>query len=49
MNFLRGAGYLKIGLVGMEAASGGPAATGESARAAAETPPSDTKPPEMKP
>ena len=31
MNLLRGAGYLKIGLVGMEAASGGPARD-ESAR-----------------
>jgi biopolymer transport protein ExbD len=28
MNLLRGAGYLKIGLVGMEAAPGGPAAPG---------------------
>jgi biopolymer transport protein ExbD len=42
MNLLRGAGYLKIGLVGMEATRGGPAATGEHAR---ET----HSPPEMKP
>jgi biopolymer transport protein ExbD len=32
MNLLRGAGYLKIGLVGMEAAPGGPAATGKPVR-----------------
>jgi biopolymer transport protein ExbD len=48
MNLLRGAGYLKIGLVGMEASAGGPARDG-SARKSTETPSSDTKPPEMKP
>jgi biopolymer transport protein ExbD len=46
MNLLRGAGYLKIGLVGMEATPGGPAATGEHAR---ETHSSEIRPPEMKP
>jgi biopolymer transport protein ExbD len=49
MNLLRGAGYLKIGLVGMEAAPGGPAATGQPARGAAETKSPETKPAEMKP
>jgi biopolymer transport protein ExbD len=50
MNLLRGAGYLKIGLVGMEAAPGGPAAPGEPARgAAAATHSSEAMPPETKP
>jgi biopolymer transport protein ExbD len=49
MNLLRGAGYLKIGLVGMEAARGNSATPGEPARAAAETHSSETRPPEMKP
>jgi len=50
MNLLRGAGYLKIGLVGMEAAPGGPAASGEPAHAAAaETKSSGSKPAETKP
>jgi biopolymer transport protein ExbD len=49
MNLLRGAGYLKIGLVGMEAAAGGPAATSQPARGAAETNSSEARPPETKP
>jgi biopolymer transport protein ExbD len=49
MNLLRGTGYLKIGLVGMEAAPGGPAATGGPARGAAETGSQDAKPAETKP
>ena len=49
MNLLRGAGYLKIGLVGMEAAAGGSAATGEPARGATETKSPEAKPAEMKP
>ncbi|HEY4847103.1 MAG TPA: TonB system transport protein ExbD [Methylocella sp.] len=49
MNLLRGAGYLKIGLVGTQAAGGGPAAPGEPARGAAETNSSETRPPETKP
>jgi biopolymer transport protein ExbD len=49
MNLLRGAGYLKIGLVGMDAAPGGPAATGEPARGAAETKSPGARPPETKP
>jgi biopolymer transport protein ExbD len=49
MNLLRGAGYLKIGLVGMEAAAGNSAAPGEPARGATETnspkpKPADTQP-----
>ena len=48
MNLLRGAGYLKIGLVCMEAASGGPARN-ESARGAAETKFPEARPPEIKP
>jgi biopolymer transport protein ExbD len=43
MNLLRAAGYLKIGLVGMEAAASGPAATGESAPGATETQSPETK------
>lgn len=39
MNLLRGAGYLKIGLVGMEVAARSPAATGEPTGGAAETKP----------
>jgi biopolymer transport protein ExbD len=34
MNLLRAAGYLKIGLVGLDAASGGPPARGEAAQPA---------------
>jgi biopolymer transport protein ExbD len=49
MNLLRGAGYLKIGLVGMEAAPGGPEATGQPAHGATETKSPETKPVEMKP
>jgi biopolymer transport protein ExbD len=49
MNLLRGAGYLKIGLVGMEAAPGGPAAPGEPALGAAEPNSSESKPVETKP
>jgi biopolymer transport protein ExbD len=49
MNLLRGAGYLKIGLVGMEAAAGNAAAPGEPARGAAETNSSATRSPETKP
>ncbi|MGH6867425.1 MAG: TonB system transport protein ExbD [Methylocella sp.] len=48
MNVLRAAGYLKIGLVGMEAGSPGPAASGEPARGAAETRFPEAKPPEIK-
>jgi biopolymer transport protein ExbD len=48
MNLLRGAGYLKIGLVGMEAASGGGAATGEPARGASEAKSPETMLPETK-
>jgi len=49
MNLLRAAGYLKIGLVGMEAAAGNSAAPGEPARAATaprspEPQPAETKP-----
>jgi biopolymer transport protein ExbD len=47
MNLLRGAGYLKIGLVGMEAAPGGQAATREPARGATKSP--EAGPPETKP
>ena len=49
MNLLRGAGYLKIGLVGMETAPSGPAARGEPARGAAEPKSPEAGPPEMKP
>jgi biopolymer transport protein ExbD len=49
MNLLRGAGYLKIGLVGMEAARGNSATPGESARAATETRSQEAKPAETKP
>ncbi|MDQ6869936.1 MAG: TonB system transport protein ExbD [Pseudomonadota bacterium] len=49
MNLLRGAGYLKIGLVGMEAAPGGPAATGEPTHGAAEPKSPEARPPETKP
>jgi biopolymer transport protein ExbD len=49
MNLLRGAGYLKIGLVGMEAAVGNSAAPGEPARGAAETKSPEARPPEIKP
>jgi biopolymer transport protein ExbD len=49
MNLLRGAGYLKIGLVGMEAAPSGSATPGEPARGAAETHSSEAMPPETKP
>ena len=49
MNLLRGAGYLKIGLVGMEAAPRGPGAPGVPARGAAETKASGPKPAETKP
>jgi biopolymer transport protein ExbD len=48
MNLLRGAGYLKIGLVGMEAAPGSPAAKGEPAHGAMDTKFS-AKPVEAKP
>src|SRR3984893_8127617 len=48
MNLLRGAGYLKIGLVGMEAAPGSPAATGAPAQGDSETQSPETKPAEMK-
>src|SRR6195256_268380 len=47
MNLLRGAGYLKIGLVGMEAAPGAPAATREPARGAAETKSPEARQPEI--
>ena len=51
MNLLRGAGYLKIGLVGMgmEAAPAGPAASGEPARKTAETKSPEPKPAETQP
>ena len=49
MNLLRGAGYLKIGLVGMEAAPGVSATSGEPARGAADTNSPETKPAEIKP
>lgn len=49
MNLLRGAGYLKIGLVGMEAAPGVFAPPGEPAQGAAETNSSESSPPEKKP
>jgi biopolymer transport protein ExbD len=49
MNLLRGAGYLKIGLVGMEATPAGAAATREPARGATETKSPEAKPPEIKP
>ena len=48
MNLLRGAGYLKIGLVGMEAAPGGRAATSQPAQGDSETQSPETKPAEMK-
>jgi len=48
MNLLRGAGYLKIGLVGMEAAHGNSAIPGEPARAATETRSREAKPAETK-
>jgi biopolymer transport protein ExbD len=49
MNLLRGAGYLKVGLVGMEAAAGNSAAPGEPSRAATETRSPEAKPAETKP
>jgi biopolymer transport protein ExbD len=49
MNLLRAADYLKIGLVGTEAAPRGPGAPGEPARGAAETKAMWTKPAETKP
>jgi biopolymer transport protein ExbD len=49
MNLLRAAGYLKMGLVGMEAAFGGPAANDEGTHKFPETSPLEPKPPEMKP
>jgi biopolymer transport protein ExbD len=49
MNLLRAADYLKIGLVGMEAAPRGPGAPGVPARGAAETKASGPKPAETKP
>src|SRR3977135_2235936 len=49
MNLLRGAGYLKIGLVGMEAARGNSETSGEPARAATETSSQEAKPAETKP
>jgi biopolymer transport protein ExbD len=48
MNLLRGAGYLKIGLVGTEAAPGGRAATSQPAQGGSETQSPETKPAEMK-
>jgi biopolymer transport protein ExbD len=48
MNLLRAAGYLKIGLVGMEAAPGGGVAT-QPAHRDSETQSPETKPAEMKP
>jgi biopolymer transport protein ExbD len=48
MNLLRGAGYLKIGLVGMEAAPGGGAATSQPAQGNSETQSPETKPAETK-
>ena len=47
MNLLRAAGYLKIGLVGMEASPGGGAAT-QPAHGDSETQSPETKPAEMK-
>jgi len=49
LNLLRGAGYLKIGLVGMEAPAQGPSAQGGSAPSTSETKPLEAKPPETKP
>ncbi|MGH6813514.1 MAG: TonB system transport protein ExbD [Methylocella sp.] len=49
MNVLRDAGYLKIGLVGMETDAGSPAASGEPAHAAAPAKPPEPKPPETQP
>jgi biopolymer transport protein ExbD len=49
MNLLRGAGYLKIGLVGMEAGPGNSATPGEPARATTETRFQEAKPAETKP
>jgi biopolymer transport protein ExbD len=49
MNLLRGAGYLTIGLVGMEAAPAGRAATREPARGATETNSPEPKPAETRP
>lgn len=49
MNLLRGAGYLKIGLVGMEAAAGGPPPSGEPARGAMQTNSPEPKPAETQP
>ncbi|MGH6853610.1 MAG: TonB system transport protein ExbD [Methylocella sp.] len=49
MNLLRGAGYLKIGLVGMEAAPGTPAPMREPPEGAAETKSSGTQPAETRP
>jgi biopolymer transport protein ExbD len=49
MNLLRVAGYLKIGLVGMEAAPGASATPGEPTRGAAETKSPEARPPETKP
>src|SRR6202011_323757 len=46
MNLLRGAGYLKIGLVGMEAAPGNSVTPGEPARAATETRSQEARPAE---
>ncbi len=44
MNLLRGAGYLKIGLVGVEVSPDGPAAAREPARGTSESNLSETKP-----
>jgi biopolymer transport protein ExbD len=49
MNLLRAAGYLKIGLVGLEAGPGGPAAGSEPGHGAAETKSPESKPAEAKP
>jgi biopolymer transport protein ExbD len=49
MNLLRAAGYLKIGLVGMEAAAGNSAATRKPARAATQPISPGAKPAETKP
>jgi biopolymer transport protein ExbD len=49
MNLLRGAGYLKIGLVGMEAGPENSATLGQPARAATETRSQQAKPAETKP
>jgi biopolymer transport protein ExbD len=49
MNLLRGAGYLKIGLVGMEAPPSGTGARDGTKREPSQTPPPDAKPPEIKP